>query len=295
MGSPEPQPPGLSELLDVSQHGEAGVVAALIDPGWPRYLVDVGAHDGRSLSNSFPFVQLGWSGVLVEPLPEAFEHLAELYRDRPDVRCLQLACAATDGERQLVVGEDGPAAMTGTLRAGARGTTTVPVKVRTLTTVLDECDAPRDFSLLLVDAEGMDHEVLSGLDLTRYRPRVIVTEDDPEHLAAKYGLLQERGYVLYTVIAATNSIWISSEWAPAAPQAGDRTAEAEALPTPLLSPQEAIRTVSRDVLERRCAELERSRDEIWRRLVVVETSRSWRLTRPLRDLVRHLRFLRRGG
>jgi FkbM family methyltransferase len=274
MEAPETHSAGhLSGLLDVSQNGEAGVVAALVEPGWPRYLVDVGAHDGRSLSNSFPFLQLGWAGVVIEPLPQAFARLAELYARRPDVLCVPAACAASDSEMRLVAGDDGPSTMTSTLRAGAPGKGGVSVKVRTLTSLLDECGTPHDFSLLLVDAEGMDHEVLSGLDFERYRPRVIVTEDGAGD-AAKYRLLQERGYVLYAVVAATNSIWVSSAFAR------------EASP---LTHEEAIRTISRDTLERRCAELERSRDEIWRELMVVQTSRSWRLTRPLRYLGRRFR------
>src|SRR3954466_4577937 len=63
-------------IVDVSQHGEASVLATMVDDDWPRYLVDVGAHDGRSLSNSFPFLELGWSGVLVGPLPPGFSPLS---------------------------------------------------------------------------------------------------------------------------------------------------------------------------------------------------------------------------
>jgi FkbM family methyltransferase len=255
------------EFVDVSQHGEAGMLAALVGDGWPRYLVDVGAHDGRSLSNSFPFLQLGWSGILVEPLPQAFSQLSTLYRDRPDVRCVEAACAAEEGEMALAVGDDAPVAMTSALRPGGELT----VRVRTLTSLLDEYAAPSDFSLLLVDAEGMDREVLAGLDFDRWRPRVVVVEGDAK----------VPGYRLYTVVAGTNSIWLRADLAP--------TDGSE----PLLTPEEAIRTIPRDILERRCAELERSRDEIWRRLMVVESSRSWALTRPLRELARRVRG--RGG
>jgi FkbM family methyltransferase len=265
----------LSELLDVSQHGEAGILAAVVGPDWPRYLVDIGAHDGRSLSNSFPFLRLGWAGLLVEPLPEAFTLLAERYRGRDDVTCVQAACAAPEGEMPLFVGSDGPLPMTSSLLP--RGGASVTVRTRTLTGLLDEFDVPRDFSLLLVDTEGSDADVLSGLDFARFRPRAIVTEDDatdPAGRAAKYSLLEDRGYVLYTVVAGTNSIWLAAELAThAAP----------------LTPEEAMRTVSRGVLERRCAELERSREEIWQRLAVVHASRSWRLTRPLRAIARKLR------
>ena len=269
----------LDNLVDVSQHGEAGIAAALVEPDWPRYLVDVGAHDGRSLSNSFPFLALGWAGTLVEPLPAAFEQLAGLYRDRPDVHCVAAACSDWDGEGRLAIGEDGPSTMTSTLSPDG-----IPIKVRTLTSVLGETGAPADFSLLLVDAEQKDLEVLAGLDFSRHRPRVVVTEDDvakPERHAAKYALLHERGYVLHTVVGATNSIWVDASLVTSAPPAG----------APLLTPDEALSTISRTALERRCLELERSRDEIWQRLMVVESSRSWQLTRPLRRLGRALRSL----
>jgi len=264
----------------VSQNGEAGVVAALIEPGWPRYLVDVGAHDGHSLSNSYGFLQAGWSGVLVEPLPQAFARLAERYAERPDVLCVQAACAAADGEMPMAVGDDAPSPMTSTLRAGAPGKA-ITVTVKTLTSLLGDSGAPEDFSLLLVDAEGVDHEVLQGLDFERYRPRVIVTEDDAEGREAKHALLEERGYMLYTVVAGVNSVWVGSEF----------------LPSPLVRTEQASGAIDKDVLARRCEELERSRDEIWGRLMVVENSRSWRMTRPLRQLGRALRSLkgRRAG
>jgi hypothetical protein len=173
--------------------------------------------------------------------------------------------------------------MTSTLDARRAGGETIRVTVKSLTSLLDEHEAPADFSLLFVDAEGVDLEVLAGLDFDRYRPRVIVTEDDVANAARhadKYLLLQRRGYVLYTVVGATNSVWISGS-SEAEPESGP--------PAPLLTPEEAIRTVSRPALERRCAELERSRDEIWQQLQTLTTSRSWRLTRPLRRLGSRLR------
>jgi FkbM family methyltransferase len=284
VGTPRTAAAGeLEGLLDVSQHGESSIVAALVQADWPPYLVDVGAHDGRSLSNSFAFTQLGWSGVLVEPLPRAFERMAALYRERPDVHCVQAACSDRDGEMRLRIGDDGPSPMTSTLDARRAGGETIRVTVKSLTSLLDEHEAPADFSLLFVDAEGVDLEVLAGLDFDRYRPRVIVTEDDVANAARhadKYLLLQRRGYVLYTVVGATNSVWISGS-SDAEPGSGP--------PAPMLTPEEAIRAMSRPALERRCAELERSRDEIWQQLQTLTTSRSWRLTRPLRRLGSRLR------
>jgi FkbM family methyltransferase len=263
-------------IVDVSQHGEASVLATIVEDDWPRYLVDVGAHDGHSLSNSFPFLSLGWSGVLVEPLPAAFERLAALHASRDDVRCVQAACGDGPGRSSFSVGRDGPLPMTSRLGGGDGA---LEVDVRTVTSVLDEAGAPSDFSLLLVDTEGADGAVLAGLDFDRYRPRVVVTEDDvaaADAHAAKEALLRERGYVLFSVVAATNSIWIAREHAPAG----------EDLP---LSPEATVERVGAAAWARRCAELERSRDEIWQQLVVLQSSRSWRLTRPLRRLAERRR------
>ena len=262
-------------------------MAALVRPDWQPFVVDVGAHDGQTLSNSRPLLALGWSGVLVEPLPAAFERLDALYRDRPDVHCVQAACAEEEGERQLHLGADGPLTMNSSLRAQPGRRETVAVTVKTLTSVLEDCDAPSDFSILLVDAEGADYEVLAGLDFERFRPRVVVTEDDlraPDRHAAKTRLLTERGYVLYAVVG--NSIWITEQVAREALDIADPVPAG-----PLTDREGALARAPKAALVRRCLELERSRDEIWGELEVVRRSHSWRATRPLRTLARRARTM----
>ena len=47
---------------------------------------------------------------------------------------------------------------------------------RTLTSVLAELQAPKDFDLLSLDVEGNELAVLGGLDLSIYRPRWVLIE-----------------------------------------------------------------------------------------------------------------------
>lgn len=47
---------------------------------------------------------------------------------------------------------------------------------RTLTSLLDEVDAPRCIDLLSLDVEGNELAVLQGLDLTRYSPAWVLVE-----------------------------------------------------------------------------------------------------------------------
>ena len=203
-----------------TQHDEDAVLKRLLK-GYPRpYLVDVGAHDGRSWSNSRGFMLRGWHGILVEPLPKVFTQLAYIYRNNPKATCLNLACTDRSGQQPLYVGTDGDIGMGSTLCeddnewfAGMRGDKAILVRTETLTGVLNQADWPQDFALLLVDAEGMDYEVLCGLDFSRYQPSVIVTEEyvaNPAKHQAKYDLLRTNGYRLHQVtVEGANAVWLA--------------------------------------------------------------------------------------
>ena len=43
--------------------------------------IDIGANDGKTLSNTFALAEKGWTGVLVEPSPIAFAKLKDTYSD----------------------------------------------------------------------------------------------------------------------------------------------------------------------------------------------------------------------
>jgi hypothetical protein len=57
---------------DQSQFGEITVARRLLRPGWPKYVVEVGAFDAKKFSNSYGFICEGWQAVLVEPPPANF-------------------------------------------------------------------------------------------------------------------------------------------------------------------------------------------------------------------------------
>lgn len=195
-----------------SQHGECRILKALVGPDSPKFLVDVGAFDGKTISNSYYFLRRGWSGILIEPLPLAFQKLSKRYRNNPKVHLANNACSVKEGEQQFFIGTDGEAGQLGSLSADISGKTgkSISVKVQTLTNILNACNAPKDFSILSVDAEGMDYEVLQGLNFNLYQPRIIITEDVPcteEKLEKKNRLLEALGYCLHTR-AFGNSIWI---------------------------------------------------------------------------------------
>ena len=203
---------------DTTHRGEFAALRRLMTPGFPRIVVDVGANDSFYGSNSFPFVARGWRAILVEPHPKVFAKLQKLHRARPNVTCLNLACAEKSGTFPLHVGNDGEAPSTSTLSGdpellNLRTQGTIMVRVERLTDILAAQQVPPDIGLLTVDVEGMDLEVLQGLDFSRWRPRIIITEDYPPKVPAKTELLKKNGYQFRTRVDV-NSIWTASEMAP---------------------------------------------------------------------------------
>ena len=59
------------------------------------------------------------------------------------------------------------------------------VETISLNDLLDDHNAPFDFDLLSIDTEGSEFEILSNLDLRKYRPKVILVESDGSQNDAK--------------------------------------------------------------------------------------------------------------
>lgn len=63
-------------MKDYSQHGEQQVILDYFK-GFFGTLLDIGANDGVTFSNSRALLELGWYGVLVEPSEKTFKKLTE--------------------------------------------------------------------------------------------------------------------------------------------------------------------------------------------------------------------------
>jgi FkbM family methyltransferase len=205
-------------VVDHSQSGEGALLAKIAkDFACQKWVIDVGANDGLTLSNSIAFVRQGWRAILIEPAPSVFRKLVANCGDRDNVTCLQIACSDKSGEADLYFGSDGEDGFKSTLCtsdnewfSAERSSKSVSVKTDTITNILKQYQAPHQPGILLVDSEGMDYEVLLGLDFAQFRPTVIVTEEyewEPEKHASKYGLLIRAGYTLIQKVGC-NTLWL---------------------------------------------------------------------------------------
>jgi FkbM family methyltransferase len=200
--------------IDFSQYGQPYFFRQFVPPRIPTWVVDVGAFDGIDGSNSREFLIQGWSGILIEPLPEVFQTLKQNCNGMVNVQLVSCACSDYEGTGVFYIGSDGPNGQSSSLcdEDGWRhnhGGKELSVKVSRLTTVLERSGCPRNFAVLLIDAEGMDLEVLLGLDFAKFRPAVICTEmylANPEKDKRKHDLLVSQGYELRGSLGS-DTIW----------------------------------------------------------------------------------------
>lgn len=151
------------------QFDELEVLNKLLPYNTGRY-IDIGASWSKECSNSWPFYERGWDGLLIEPLQETW---ASLLADRPRDKLCPFACSDVDGFAQMRVcrsmsslKEEWP----------IDATEVVPVRTMTLESILERYPGFRAPQLLSVDVEGMEAAVFRGIDWITFTPSVIVVE-----------------------------------------------------------------------------------------------------------------------
>jgi FkbM family methyltransferase len=167
--------------------------------------VEAGAHDGYTQSNTYYLERhRQWRGVLVEPVPELAARCRSRRPHATVVGCALVGPARAGelvgvqfGDLMSTIDSDGAHAAQG-LKVAGRDPYAVQVPGRTLSAVLEDAGMEQ-IDVLVLDVEGKELEVLSGLELERHAPRYILIEtlDRPAQqpaidaaLARRYRLLE---------------------------------------------------------------------------------------------------------
>jgi FkbM family methyltransferase len=151
--------------------------------------VDVGANDGKNLSNTWYFEkELGWSGLAIEPIPSVFNKLRE------NRSCTTVNCCVADHEGsvrflELTGYTEMLSGMLDSMDArhlerieqelaqhgGSKQTITLPC--RPLRALLSE-QSITSIDYLSIDTEGSELEVLYGIDFSKTAIDVISIENN---------------------------------------------------------------------------------------------------------------------
>ncbi|WP_196600956.1 FkbM family methyltransferase [Pectinatus frisingensis] len=144
----------------------------------PTYL-DLGAHHPRYLSNTYYFYKKGINGILVEPDPEL---CIDIRNDRPNDICLNVGVGIINSQAKFYI------MTTRTLntfskkdaeRYSSYGNQKIEritkIQLLPLNTIIEKY-CVKTPNLVSLDIEGLDFEVITSLNLEKYRPEVICIE-----------------------------------------------------------------------------------------------------------------------
>jgi FkbM family methyltransferase len=178
------------------------------------YFVDVGANDGRSWSNSFLFGKLGWSMLLVEPIPLQASHCRDLYRDTSGVIIEEKAISSSVGVVDFfITAEPGRDLLQMGSSLSSEG---VPFGLDSIKTTVETCplrnllqihNCPKKYAILSVDVEGHDLEVLRSAALDVWSPMLVCVEKAEKDAASIDAYLCEMGY-RHLVQTQANGIYV---------------------------------------------------------------------------------------
>ncbi|MFY9305053.1 MAG: FkbM family methyltransferase [Rhodoluna sp.] len=183
-----------------SQSGEDIILNELLPEEHGTY-VDVGAAHPRLGSNTYFLYRRGWYGTLIEPNPAS---ALTLRKARPRDRVVEAAASAKSGVTKFTIFQSDylssidPCVTQERADAGEIVESILEIPLITLAD-LGLHASPDQPSLLSVDCEGADLEVLRGNDWTAFTPRVICVEEPAETLTNPTEirqLVQDQGYRL---------------------------------------------------------------------------------------------------
>jgi FkbM family methyltransferase len=150
--------------------------------------VDIGAHDGITLSNTKFFEELGWQGICVEPIPEIFEKL----KINRKCICEQYAVSDEDGIGEFLVLKGWTEMLSGLAneyvqshvnrinaeiseRGGSKEI--IPINTIKLQTLLDRHNITY-IDYLSVDTEGNELKILKSIDFNKTKVFSITVENN---------------------------------------------------------------------------------------------------------------------
>ena len=154
-----------------SQIGQDKAVVSFFNDKKDLYFIDIGAHNGKSLSNTFVLEKYyNWNGICSEPLPRNFK----LLKACRNVICDDNAVFSesglslefsdsnlTSGISEYIDSEYG-------IDKNANAPKII-VKTITLQELLDKYKAPKTIHYFSLDTEGTELEILKSVDLNIYK------------------------------------------------------------------------------------------------------------------------------
>jgi FkbM family methyltransferase len=170
-----------------------------------RY-VDIGAALPVRDSNTFALYERGWRGIAADPLLEP----AEWQIHRPRDLALRTLVGAQPGTKRLFIYTKAAQASTASADArelwaqqGSLPDIEIECPAITANDLMTSLGPAQPIHLVSIDVEGMEADVLAGIDFQHYRPWLLVIEamlpglQVPSHMQWEPALLQSGYHMAY--------------------------------------------------------------------------------------------------
>jgi FkbM family methyltransferase len=206
-------------LKSYSQEGEDMILRRIFEKQALGFYVDVGAHHPKRFSNTYFFYKKGWRGINIDAMPgsmKPFENIRfrDINIEKPISSKNQVLTyyafnepALNGFSKEISESRDG--------KNNYKIEFTKDIETSTLEEVLDKnLPANQVIDFLSIDVEGLDFDVIKSLNLSKYRPRVILVEILGSTLSEIqindiYKYLSEQDYDLYA--KAVNTVIFKSK------------------------------------------------------------------------------------
>ena len=184
------------------------------------FFIQVGAHDGKSNDSVYPFArEIGWNGILIEPVPYLFDRLVENYRGTSGIAFENAALAEHNGRKCFYRLRETADALpfwydkigSLNLEIVLRHRSVIPniddylvqeeVECLTFNSLVARHKVDK-IDLIFIDTEGYDLNILKMIDLSRFRPKLIIYEQEllsPSDKVTAHRLLRSYGYVVHPI------------------------------------------------------------------------------------------------
>lgn len=178
--------------MKYSQNNEQGIIVNYFGERPGRFL-DIGAYDGKTFSNTFRLLELGWRGVLVEPSPTIIPLLRNNVEPfGSNAQVMAYAIGESDG-RVTFYDNGGAVATTKPEHAQkwSKATAFQQCEVNQITpaTLLDL--SGENFDFLNIDVEGANIEVMRAMPWHRLRGLTMVCVEHDGHQREIIDILEE--------------------------------------------------------------------------------------------------------
>lgn len=188
--------------ISFAQYGEDLIIKNILKKEGVREVsyIDIGTHHPYFGNNTYLLYLNGGRGVLVEPS----EEMCQVIRNKrlKDI-CLNAGAGGVDGEADFYEFEQSTRSTFSREQAEEHERNTrqnariKKQKIVSLDSIVEEYFKDKDISLVSIDAEGLDFEIISGFNFSK-RPKVFCVEVGEDRKVEN--LMKDKGYKLVAQI-----------------------------------------------------------------------------------------------